>query len=57
MNNLNEIEIPSSVDLIGSSCFSQNGQLERIIVNKPKDSITGAPWGATKGDRVVIWQG
>lgn len=57
MNNLNEIEIPSSVESIGSSCFSQNGQLERIIVNKPKDSITGAPWGATKGDRVVIWQG
>ena len=57
MNNLNEIEMPSSVKSIGSSCFSQNGQLERIIVNRPKDSITGAPWGATKGDRVVIWQG
>ena len=56
-NELTEIEIPSSVEKIGSTAFNSSAKLEKIRINKPKDSIAGSPFGAVKGDRVVEWNG
>ena len=52
---LTKIEIPSSVDTIGENCFDTCTNLNEIRINKEKESIAGSPWGADKGDRVVIW--
>ena len=53
--SLEKIEIPNNVQNIGSNAFSGCTNLNEIKINKSKDSITGAPWGATKGLRVVKW--
>ena len=53
--NLEKIEIPNNVQNIGSNAFSGCTNLNEIKINNSKDSITGAPWGATKGLRVVKW--
>ena len=53
--NLEKIEIPNNVQNIGNNAFSGCTNLNEIKINKSKDSITGAPWGATKGLRVVTW--
>lgn len=52
---LTEITIPSNVVSIDDYAFSMSDKLKKIIVNKPKDSIAGAPWGATKA--TIIWTG
>lgn len=54
---LKSIEIPKSVEKIDEGCFNQCNSLERIIVNKSENDIIGAPWGATKGMKVVEWIG
>ena len=51
-----KIEIPSTITQISTSAFLYNPNLSQIIINKPKDSIPGAPWGAVKGNRVVEWK-
>ena len=53
--SLEKIEIPNNVQNIGNNAFSGCTNLNEIKINKSKDSITGAPWGATKGLRVVTW--
>ncbi len=53
--NLEKIEIPNNVQNIGSNAFSGCTNLNEIKINNSKDSIKGAPWGATKGLRVVKW--
>lgn len=50
------IEIPSTTEEIGEGCFQGNENLDVIIVNKEANSITGAPWGAPKGMKVVNWK-
>lgn len=55
-SGLTSITIPSSVTKIGSSCFANCGNLSEIIINKAENSISGAPWGATKGAKVVKWK-
>ncbi len=56
--SLETITIPSSVTSIDSTCFSKCINLKEIIVEKPKDSISGAPWGATTNGRVEVkWTG
>lgn len=52
---LKEITIPESVTSIGSGCFGNCKELDKIYLNKKQGEITGAPWGAPKGDRVVVW--
>ena len=55
-SNLKTITIPSSVTTIGgTSMFSDCTNLETIIINKPENSISGAPWGAPNAK--VIWNG
>ena len=55
---LTEITIPSSVEEIGEECFASHWESTEpitITINKPEDSITGAPWGATNA--TIIWNG
>ena len=53
---LTQIEIPSSVEQIGSSCFGSCSKLEKIIIHKSKGSISGSPWGCPTGERAVEWK-
>lgn len=54
---LTEIEIPSSIETIqtnlGNEPFGECTNLTTIRIHKSKDSIPGAPWGATNA--TVIW--
>ena len=54
-SNLQEIEIPSGVTSINSLAFAGCTNLTKITINKPENSISGAPWGATNA--TVIWTG
>ena len=53
--SLKEIDIPSNVEKIENDCFATCDNLSEIRINKAKGSIAGAPWGADKGDKAVIW--
>lgn len=53
---LTTIIIPSSVESIGNRCFLNSNNLQEVRIDKSENSISGAPWGATLGERVkVIW--
>ncbi len=54
--SFNKIEIPSTVNTISIAAFANNPNLSQIIINKPPNSISGAPWGAAKGNRIVEWK-
>lgn len=55
-SSLETITIPSSVETIHSTAFGGDcSKLKTITVNKPADSIPGAPWGAANA--TVIWKG
>ena len=53
---LKSISIPSSVNNIDRSAFNECGYLSKIILDKKKDSIANAPWGAMLGNRIVEWK-
>ena len=55
-SGLKEIDIPTNVEKIGSSCFGDATNLEKIKINKPANSIEGSPWGAIRGTRIIEWQ-
>ena len=55
-DNLKEVMLPSSVTEIGNETFENCPKLNRIIIDKPEGSISGAPWGATQGMKAVIWK-
>ena len=50
------IDIPSSVETISEIAFSGCNKLSNINIDKKQNSITGSPWGAPKGLRVVNWK-
>lgn len=52
VTNLQEIIIPSSVTTISNNVFYRYSG--KITINKPKGSISGAPWGAISA--TVKWQ-
>ncbi|MDY2815862.1 MAG: leucine-rich repeat protein [Bullifex sp.] len=59
-SSLTSITIPDSVTSIGSSAFFDCSSLSEIRINRPKDSVSGAPWGGNKtggGKKAlsVIW--
>ena len=54
-SNLTSVEIPVSVNNIGYYCFTGCNNLTTIIINKPQDSISGAPWSAPNA--TVVWNG
>lgn len=51
--SLTDSFISNSVTSIGNNCFAYNWALKTITIDKEKDSIKGAPWGATNAE--VIW--
>ncbi len=54
--SLTKIEIPKSVESISTTCFSSSESLKEVIIHKAKGSIAGVPWGATIGERAIIWK-
>lgn len=54
-SNLKEIEIPNSCTKIATNAFVGCQNLETIKIKKKENSISGAPWGAVKGLKVVKW--
>ena len=55
-NRLTSITIPNTCTSIDRNAFDTTPLLTQIIINKPKDSIPGAPWAASQGLKAVIWQ-
>lgn len=53
MPYLREIELPSTITKINDSAFTS--LMEKIIIHKPEDSISGAPWNARNAE--IIWTG
>ena len=53
---IESIDIPSSVETISETAFSGCNKLSNINIDKKQNSITGSPWGAPKGLRVVNWK-
>ena len=51
---LTTIHIPNSITNI-EKCFVGCNALGKIEIDKSKNSISGAPWGAPKGMKVVYW--
>ena len=51
---LKNVTIPSSVTSIANNAFD-NTFIRTITINKPEDSISGAPWGASMA--TVVWTG
>ena len=45
-SGLTEVTLPSTITSIHREAFGQNTSLQAINIKKPKDSISGAPWGA-----------
>ena len=54
--NLKEVELPSTLTRLEGGAFAQCYALEKIIINKPEGSISGAPWGAPASCQ-IIWAG
>lgn len=53
---LKNVTISNNVTSIGSLAFHDCTSLETITIDKPKGSITGAPWGAPSTTQ-IIWNG
>ena len=53
--SLSLINIPSGCNSIASNAFTQCSSLSRIVIDKPRGGIEGAPWGAPQGTKAVIW--
>ena len=57
-SELEKVEIPNTVTSISNTAFSaESFNLNEIIIHNKENSISGAPWGAAKGMRVVKWTG
>lgn len=54
-SSLTEITIPQSVTSIGSDAFVYCGKLMAINIKGEECRISGGPWGAQYGNRVINW--
>ncbi len=52
---IKKLEIPSSIKEIDEEAFIQASNLDEIIIHKKEGSVSGSPWGATKGERAIKW--
>ena len=43
------------METIEDNAFYNCSNLETIKINKAEGDLAGAPWGAPKGDRVLVW--
>lgn len=59
--SLEKVEIPNTIEELGSelygsyTVFGGCTNLKQIIIDKPQDSVKGAPWGAVNAE--IIWTG
>ena len=53
---LTNIVIPKSVESMGGWCFDQCNNLNKVTIYNEK-LLETAPWGATKGDKVIDFKG
>lgn len=53
--SLKSITLPESIKLVEEGVFTGCDNLMEIIVNQPKGSLSGSPWGAKNA--TVIWKG
>lgn len=53
---LTKVEIPNTVKEINDKCFEGNSEINEIKINLKENSISGAPFGAVKGMKVIKWQ-
>ena len=49
---LKKVEIPNTIEKI-EGCFSESNNLTEIIIHKKRGEISGEPWGAVYGARVI----
>ena len=54
-SSLTEITIPQSVTSIGPDAFVYCGKLMAINIKGEEGRISGGPWGAQYGNRVINW--
>ena len=54
-DGLISIYIPNSVEAISQMAFASMDNLQQIQIDKEQGSISGSPWGAIRGDRIVEW--
>lgn len=54
-SKLQSVSLPASVSSISSSAFANCSALTRISVDRDEDTVSGAPWGAPYGLRIVEW--
>ena len=55
-SGLVSIEIPRNVESLSDSCFVQCKNLNKVTIYNEK-LLETAPWGATKGDKVIDFKG
>ena len=55
-SGLVSIEIPRNVESLSDSCFVQCNNLNKVTIYNEK-LLETAPWGATKGDKVIDFKG
>lgn len=53
--SLTSLNLPASLTTISEYAFDGCNNLTSIIINKPQNSISGAPWGATNA--TITWTG
>lgn len=56
-SNLKEIKLSNKVTTLQEKCFSSCLNLNSVYMatSEKNNKISGAPWGATKGDRAIKW--
>ena len=54
--NLKKLFLSNSITTIDSLAFMDTPNLAEIYIPKPKDSVQGAPWSASQGEKAIIWQ-
>ena len=53
--NLKTVTLPQTLTQINENAFNGCNNLEELIINNKTNSIAGAPWGASKGLKIVKW--
>ena len=53
--SLKKIEIADTIQKIESNAFNRSNNLTEIIIHKKRGEITGEPWGAVYGTRVITY--
>ena len=52
-SKITKIEIPNTIKEINAKCFNECMNLAQVIIHKKKGEIANAPWGISKGERVI----